>query len=308
MLTKRYRTYNEYLQETFGEKVYKITIDAGFSCPNRDGTISHGGCVFCDEAGSFSQVHDSALSVKEQVHSAIKNLPKRLGAKKFLAYFQAYSNTYRPIEELKTIYDAAFCDKRVIGMSVGTRPDCIDNEKINLISNYPNTWLELGLQSIHNSTLELINRGHDYETFEKAYFEAKSRGVKVCVHMILGLPGETREMMMQSAKKLAGLEIDGIKLHCLTVLENTVLEKQYRNGEIKLFGEDEYSELVCDFLEHLPKKTVIQRLAGSGLSTTLVAPMWVKNRFKTLNLIDKKLEERGTCQGQLCQSEAEVSH
>lgn len=302
-LTKRYRTYSEYLKEVFGEKVYKITIDAGFSCPNRDGTISFGGCAFCDESGSFSQVHDSALGVKEQVVTAIEYLPKRLGAKKFLAYFQAYSNTYKPVAELKKIYDAAYCDPRVVGISIGTRADCLDDEKLDLIKSYPFAWLELGLQSIHNSTLELINRGHNYETFEKIYLKAKQRNIKVCVHIILGLEGETREMMLESAKKLASLNVDAIKLHSLTILKGAPIEKKYNEGKISLLEEEDYAELVCDFLELLPKETIIQRLAGSGLCDSLVAPRWVTNRFKTLNLIDAKLEKRKSFQGEFCESD-----
>jgi len=296
---KRYKTYNEHLRKVFGEKVYKITLDAGFSCPNRDGSISRGGCIFCDASGSFSQVHDSALSVREQVKTAIEKLPKRLGAKKFLAYFQAYSNTYRPAAELKEIYDAAFCDERVVGISIGTRPDCLDEEKLDLISSYSFPQLELGLQSVHDKTLQFINRGHNYETFELIYKKAKECGIEVCVHMILGLPNESREMMMESAKKLAELKVDAVKIHCLTVLKDTTLEKIYSSGQVKMLSEDEYAELACDFLEYLHKDTIIERLAGSGLSTTLVAPVWVKNRFKTLNLIDAKLEERDSFQGRL---------
>lgn len=294
---KRYYTFNDYLFQKFGKKVYKITLDAGFSCPNRDGTISKGGCIFCDESGSFSQAHSSRLSIKEQVQTAIQNLPKRFKAEAFLAYFQAFSNTYAPLDVLKNTYDDAFSDPRVVGISIGTRPDCLDEEKLDLISSYKNPWLELGLQSTHNKTLKLINRGHDYETFENAYILAKDRGIKVCVHIILGLPGETPAEMLQTARILSKLNIDGIKLHCLTVLENAPLARIYAKNPIPLLSEDEYCNLVADIIEILPVKTTVHRVGGSGLSTTLIAPLWARNKFETINKIDRILWERNTCQG-----------
>lgn len=295
---KRYFTFNDYLFKTFGKKVYKLTLDAGFSCPNRDGTISSGGCIFCDESGSFSMAHSSHLSIEEQVKTAIENLPKRFKAELFLAYFQAFSNTYADIKILEKTYNAAFCDDRVVGISIGTRPDCLDSNKLDLISSYKNPWLELGLQSAHDKTLKLINRGHNYKTFEDAYFLAKKKGIKVCVHIILGLPGETPQDMLKTARVLSNLEIDGIKLHVLTVLENTPLAKIYSANPFKLLTEDEYCNLVCDIIEILPKSTTIHRVGGSGLSTTLIAPLWARNKFETMNKIDRILWERDTYQGE----------
>ncbi len=296
-MQKAYNTFSDYLKEQFGQKVYKITIDAGFSCPNRDGTISKGGCIFCDESGSFSKAHSSELDIQNQVKTGIKALGERFGAQKFLAYFQAFTNTYAPVNELKKIYDAAFCDDKILGISIGTRPDCIDEKKLDLIATYKNPWLELGLQSTHNETLKKINRGHDYECFLKAYELAKERNINVCVHMVLGLANETREMMLESAKRLAGLKIDGIKLHMLTVLEDAPLAKIYKENPFKLLTMQEYCELACDFLELLPPKTTVHRLAGSGYSKTLIAPKWVNNKFETLNLIDEIFEKRKTKQG-----------
>ena len=294
---KRYYTFNDYLFQKFGKKVYKITLDAGFSCPNRDGTISKGGCIFCDESGSFSQAHSSRLSIKEQVQTAIQNLPKRFKAEAFLAYFQAFSNTYAPLDVLKNTYDDAFSDERVVGISIGTRPDCVDNEKLDLISSYKNPWLELGLQSAHDKTLKLINRGHNYKTFEDAYLLAKKKGIKLCVHVILGLPEGTPKEMLQTARILSNLGVDGIKLHCLTVLENTPLAQMHAKNPISLLSEDEYCNLVCDIIEILPPETTIHRVGGSGLSTTLVAPLWARNKFETMNKIDRILWERDTRQG-----------
>ncbi len=293
----RYYKFGTYLKEQFGTKVYKITLDAAFSCPNRDGTLSYDGCIFCDESGSFSNAHSSLLPIKEQVKTAIENLPKRFHAKAFIAYFQAYTNTYAPVSRLKTIYDDAFCDDRVIGISIGTRPDCVDEEKIKLISTYKNPWLEFGLQSVHNKTLKLINRGHDYECFLRAYELAKKYNIKVCAHVILGLPGESRDDMLYSASELARLKIDGVKFHVLTVLKNTKLEKMYNNTPFKLLSEDEYCNILCDFLEILPSCTTIQRTAGTGLVSELIAPLWVKNKFETQNKIDLILKERNSFQG-----------
>jgi len=294
---KRYFTFNDFLYRTFGKKVYKLTLDAGFSCPNRDGTISSGGCIFCDDSGSFSMAHSSRLPIKKQVKTAIENLPKRFKAEAFLAYFQAFSNTYSDIETLKKTYDEAFCDDRVVGISIGTRPDCLDTDKLDLIASYKNPWLELGLQSAHDKTLKLINRGHDYKTFEKAYLMAKEKDIKVCVHIILGLPGESPQDMLKTARILSNLEVDGIKLHALTVLENTPLAKIHAANPVKLLTEDEYCNLVCDVIEILPKTTTIHRVGGSGLSTTLIAPLWARNKFETMNKIDRILWERDTFQG-----------
>lgn len=296
-MQKAYTAFSEYLKDKYGEKVYKITVDAGFSCPNRDGTISKGGCIFCDESGSFSKAHSSELDIKNQIITGISALNTRFGAQKFLAYFQAFSNTYAPTEKLKKIYDSAFCDERILGISIGTRPDCVDNEKLDLIASYKNPWLELGLQSTHDITLKKINRGHDYKCFLNAYELAKQKGIKVCVHMILGLQDETKEMMLESAKRLAKLEIDGIKLHMLTVLDDAPLSKIYKEKPFELLDMRSYCELVCDFLELLPPKTTIHRLAGSGYSKTLIAPKWVNNKFETLNLIDKIFEQRKSKQG-----------
>ena len=296
-MQKAYTAFSEYLKDKYGEKVYKITVDAGFSCPNRDGTISKGGCIFCDESGSFSKAHSSELDIKNQIITGISALNTRFGAQKFLAYFQAFTNTYAPTEKLKKIYDSAFCDERILGISIGTRPDCVDNEKLDLIASYKNPWLELGLQSTHDITLKKINRGQDYKFFLNAYELEKQKGIKVCVHMVLGLQDETKEMMLESAKRLAKLEIDGIKLHMLTVLDDAPLSKIYKEKPFELLDMRTYCELVCDFLELLPPKTTIHRLAGSGYSKTLIAPKWVNNKFETLNLIDEIFEQRKSKQG-----------
>lgn len=297
---KRYYQFSEYLKNKFGKKVYKITLDAGFNCPNRDGTISSGGCIFCDDGGSFSRAHDSHLSVEQQVLTGISTLSSRFKAQKFMSYFQAYSNTYKPVDELKKIYDASLCHKDVVGISIGTRPDCVDEQKLDLIASYTDryeTWVEYGLQSIHDKTLKFINRGHDYKTFLKAYEMTKQRGIKVCVHIILGLPGETKEDILKTINALAQLKVDGVKFHCLCVFPNTKLYDMYENGEITLLQEDEYIVTACDCLELLPSDTTIHRLGGNGLQAIKVAPKWLNKKFEILNKIDKELELRNSHQG-----------
>ncbi len=296
---KRYNQFSAYLKNRFGAKVYKITIDAGFSCPNRDGTISSGGCVFCDDSGSFSQAHSNLLTIEQQVEEGIKNLSQRFKAEKFMSYFQAYTNTYKPVNELEKIYKSSLNHPDIVGISIGTRPDCVDEDKLNLISDIGKdyyTWLEYGLQSSHDKTLKRINRGHNWDCFLKAYEKTKEKGINVCVHVILGL-WETREEMLQTAQKLADLKIDGIKIHMLCALEGTKLYQMYQAGEIDFMSEDEYVSLVCDFLEILPPETTIHRLAGNGFRKTLVAPRWLGAKLDCLNKIDREFLKRNSYQG-----------
>ena len=290
--TTKYYPLSTYLKDKFGEKVYKITIDAGFTCPNRDGTISSKGCIFCDNGGSFSQAHSNTLTIKEQIETGIESQHARFKANKFMAYFQAYTNTYKPVEILKQNYDEALTNPKVVGLSIGTRPDCVDSEKLNLIQSYNKdyeVWIEYGMQTIHDKSLSWMNRGHDFNTFLKAYEETKSRNIKVCAHVILGLPTETKEDMLKTAEKLADLKVDGVKFHALCVMPNTELERLYTNKEINLLSEDEYVDIVCECLKILPNSTIIHRLAGNGLSSEMIAPLWLNSKWATLNKINEKL-------------------
>lgn len=296
---KRYNQFSAYLKNRFGAKVYKITIDAGFSCPNRDGTISSGGCIFCDDTGSFSQAHSNLLSIENQVEEGVKNLSARFKAEKFMSYFQAYTNTYRPVNELERIYRASLNHPDVVGISIGTRPDCVDDDKLNLISDISKdyyTWIEYGLQSSHDKTLLKINRGHDYNCFLRAYEKTKNKGINVCVHVIFGL-WESRDEILQTAQRLADLGIDGIKIHMLCALQGTKLAKMYDNNEIDFMSEDEYVSLVCDFLEILPAQTTIHRLAGNGYRKSLIAPRWLGAKLDCLNKIDREFLKRNSYQG-----------
>ena len=296
---KRYNQFSAYLKNKFGAKVYKITLDAGFSCPNRDGTISTGGCIFCDDGGSFSQAHSNLLSIEEQVNTGAKTLQNRFKAQKFMSYFQAYSNTYKPVDELEIIYKSALKHPDVVGLSIGTRPDCVDEAKLNLIADISRdyyTWLEYGLQSIHDKTLKKINRGHDYDCFLRAYNMTKERGINVCVHVIFGL-WETKDEILKTAEELARLKVDGVKIHMLCALQGTRLARLYEAGEIDFMSEDDYVNLVCDFLEILPPETTIHRLAGNGLKKNLIAPRWLGAKLDCLNKIDRELQKRNSYQG-----------
>ena len=296
---KRYNQFSHYLKEKFGAKVYKITIDAGFSCPNRDGTISNCGCIFCDDGGSFSQAHSNRLSIEEQVKIGAETLKNRFKAEKFMSYFQAFSNTYKPVGELEKIYKASLTHPDIVGLSIGPRPDCIDNDKLKLISSFTQdyyTWIEYGLQSVHDKTLLKINRGHDYKCFLKAYEKTKEAGINICLHIILNL-FETYDEMMQTAKTIAKLEPEVVKIHMLCALEGTKITEMYKNGELNFMSEDEYVNTVCDFLEYLPPQTTIHRLAGNGLRTELVAPRWIGKKLDCLNKIDSEFERRNSGQG-----------
>lgn len=302
---KKYNQFSRHLKELFGTKVYKVTLDAGFSCPNRDGTVSNIGCIFCDDSGSFSQAHSNTMPVKEQLETGIKNLSNRFGAKKFISYFQAYSNTYGPVERLEKIYKESLKHPDVVGLSIGTRPDCVDAEKIQMISDIAQdkyTWVEYGLQSIHNKTLDYINRGHDAQSFIDAVKMTQNKNINICAHVIIGLPGENKEDIMQTAKVLADLGIDGVKIHLLCVLKNTPLATMYEEGNIALLSQEEYIEACCDFMEVLPPTTTIHRLAGNGLKKILIAPRWLPKKFELLNQIDEEFDRRDSWQSKYYKS------
>jgi radical SAM protein (TIGR01212 family) len=298
---KRYRDYNTYLKEMFGERVQKISLDAGLHCPNRDGTISEKGCIFCDRRGSGTgAMINHGQSITEQIGKGRDFAERRYGAKKYVAYFQSFTNTYAPVSRLKAIYDEALRHQGMVGLSVGTRPDCVSAEILELINSYKKdylVWIEYGLQSAHDATLARINRGHDAGCFERSVRMSNDYGLNVCAHIILGLPGETRQMMLNTARYLAKLPLQGVKIHLLYVVQNTPLAKLYEKGEYRCLERDAYVELVIDFLELLPTTMIIQRLTGDPIYSELVAPDWAKDKSKNLNLIRRRLEERDTWQG-----------
>ncbi|MFH1975742.1 MAG: TIGR01212 family radical SAM protein [Pseudomonadota bacterium] len=299
-MNNRFYDLNTYFRNIFGCRVQKITVDAGLNCPNRDGTISEHGCIYCNSKGSGTGAHARGLSVSEQLVSGKAVLSGRYGAKKFIAYFQSFSNTYAPYDKLKKLYDEALSVEDIVGLSIGTRPDCINEPVLNLLQNYSKdylVWMEYGLQSANDSTLMLINRGHDFECFRKAVELTKGRNIKICAHVILGLPGEDKSRMLETAKAVGDLQIDGIKIHLLYVIKGTKMEEMYLNGSFRCLEQEEYCKIVCDFLELLPKEMVIQRLTGDPHRDELVAPMWALEKAKTLSLIKNTLEKRDSRQG-----------
>jgi len=300
---KRYSDFKSYLKNIYGERVQKISLDAGLGCPNRDGTISTKGCIFCDSRGSGTGAFiKNGLSIHDQVIRSKQYLQKRYKANKFIAYFQSFTNTYAPVTELKKLYDQAMAHKDIVGLSVATRPDCVDRDILNLLKSYQDdhlVWLEYGLQSAHNTTLKKINRGHDVACFKKGVLEAHARGLSICAHIILGLPGENRAMMLETARFLSRLPVQGVKIHLLYVVKGTPLSELYKKGEFRCLEKDEYAELVVDFLERLPPDMVIQRLTGDPVHYELVAPLWAMEKADNLKLIRETLERRDTWQGRL---------
>jgi len=304
-MAKRYNDFNTHLRGLFGCRVQKITIDAGLSCPNRDGTISTGGCIYCNVRGSGTGAYAQGISITEQLIRGKNALAKRYKAKKFLAYFQSFSNTYASLDRLKRLYEEALAVEDVVGLSIGTRPDCIDEAILDLVSGYVNdylVWMEYGLQSARDETLSLINRGHDVQCFKQAVAATKNRGINICAHVILGLPHENRTHMLQTAEMIAGMGIDGVKIHLLYVIKGTPLEALYRQGKYRCLSQEEYVDLVCDFLECLPKDMVIQRLTGDPHPEEIVAPEWSLKKSRTLFLIEDTLERRDSRQGKRCDS------
>ncbi len=301
MSEKHYRVFSEHLKARFGGRVHKISVDAGFSCPNRSPGRGGHGCLFCDPGGSGAVGIERNLSVAEQLEMGKEVMIRKYKAKRFIAYFQPFSNTYGPIAKLRRLYDEALTVDGIVGLAVGTRPDCLPPEVLDLLAEYhrrTDFWLEIGLQSIHDSTLEFLRRGHDYACFLNAYHAAKARDLRVCAHVILGLPGENREAILATADEMARLRPDGIKIHLLHILAGTPLGNLYRRGKIRLLGQDDYVTLAVDFLERLHPETFIHRLTGDGPRHLLLAPLWSLNKWEVLNAIDAEFERRGTRQGE----------
>lgn len=300
MHKKPYRDLNTYFRSLFGCRVHKVTVDAGLNCPNRDGSLSTGGCIYCNAKGSGTGAHRQGVSVTQQIERSKVRIARRFKTNKLMAYFQSFTNTYAPVDHLKALFDEALAVRDVVGLAIGTRPDCVDPPVLDLLESYAQKhliWIEYGLQSAHNRTLSLINRGHDFACFEKAVAATRKRSIDICAHVILGLPGENRSDMLQTADAIAAMGIDGVKLHLLYVVRGTALATLYHQGRYHCLGQREYAERVCDFIERLPESTIIQRLTGDPHPKELVAPAWALNKKKTLELIHRIFEERETWQG-----------
>lgn len=295
-------SFNDYLKDKFGQRVQRLSLNAGFTCPNRDGKIGREGCIYCNDRG-FSPFANSRLSLKQQIRQSMDYAGKRYKAKKFVAYFQNASNTYAPLNNLKKAYNVIKEFPEIVGLYISTRPDCIDEKRLDIISSYCkdyDVWIEYGLQSIHDRTLKFINRGHSLHEFVKAVEMTAERNIKIGVHVILGLPGETKEDMLKTAKKIARLPVSGIKFHVLHVLKDTKLERYYKEDRIKLLTFKEYVDNICDFLEITSPLCIIFRLISDAREDFLLAPKWINRKSEVITAIKKEFDKRGTKQGSKC--------
>jgi radical SAM protein (TIGR01212 family) len=298
----RYNSFGRYVKEHFGTAVHKVNIDAGFTCPNRDGTLGVSGCIYCNNDSFRPGSCKPALSVTEQVQNGIVWLRKRYGAERFLAYFQPYTNTYAPADELLKLYKEALAEPSVAGLVIGTRPDCIDEEKLDMLAEISRQYfvlIEYGLQSIYSKSLEFINRGHDYEAFLRAVEMTNGAGIHAGAHVIVGFPTETREETLAMAQELSGTGIGFLKVHQLQVIKDTPLAGMFKDEPFHIFDYEEYVEFVADFLERLSPEIVVQRLFATAPDDILIAPRWDRSKHQLLRDIEKTLEERDSFQGRL---------
>lgn len=297
---KRYYTWNRYLRNEFGKKVYKVALDAGFDCPNRDGTVAFGGCTFCSAAGSG----DFAGNKVDPIHVQFEQIKAKMEHKwkngLTMAYFQAYTNTHAPLSVLKEKFEAALACEGVMGLSIATRPDCLPDDIVEYLAELNERtylWVELGLQTVHEKTANLINRAHDYATYVEGVNKLRKHGIRVVTHIINGLPMEDYDMMMETAREVAKLDVQGIKIHLLHLLKGTPMVKQYEKGMLEFMEQGEYVKLVADQLEILPPDMIIHRITGDGPIDLMIGPMWSVNKWEVLNGIDAELERRGSWQG-----------
>lgn len=297
---KRYYSLSEYCKQTFGEKVYRLSLHGGMTCPNRDGFLSYGGCTFCSEGGSGDFATDYQISISAQIAEAKTRIQQKTDCRKFIAYFQAYTNTYAPLSHLRRIFMEALAEPEVVALSIGTRSDCLSDEVLDLLEELSQTkpiWVELGLQTIHNQTLALMNTHTTVEQFDDAILRLHARKIPVITHVILGLPGETQDMMKETISHVASLPVSGIKLQLLHVLKGTSLASMYKEHPFPVFTLEEYCDFVIDCLELLPENMVIHRLTGDGPRKLLIAPLWSTDKKRVLNTIHKRILERDTWQG-----------
>jgi radical SAM protein (TIGR01212 family) len=294
--------YSGYMKKAYGQRIQKVSVEAGFTCPNRDGKVAHGGCTYCNNE-SFSPMLGSGLSVSEQVRTGIERLKRRYKAKQFLAYFQSYSNTYAPLNTLKDLYSQALAHPEVIGLSIGTRPDCIDDEILDYLQQLSEQYditIEYGLESMSDKTLTQINRGHDYQCYLDAIEKTAKRGIKICTHIIIGLPGEQRDHWIETAKELSKQPIDFLKIHQLHIVKNTVLGAQYTKKPFKTLNEQEYINILIEFLEHLDNRIIIQRLFGEAPQEILLSEHWHSSLSELRQKIETEMIQKNTYQGRLC--------
>lgn len=289
-----YLSFNKYLKDKFGQKVYKISLDGGFTCPNRDGKIDTRGCIFCSKGGSGDFAQNRNLSITEQIESGKKIVEKKIKSGKYIAYFQAFTNTYAPVEILRAKYSEAINHPDIVALSIATRPDCLGDDVIELLDEMNKikpVFVELGLQTIHSDSAKYIRRGYSLEVYNEAVKKLKNIGVNIVVHIILGLPNESEEDMLESVKYVCQSQIDGIKLQLLHIIAGTDLAKDYEKGLFKTLEFDEYVELIAKCVAIIPKNIVIHRLTGDGAKKDLIAPLWSADKKRVLNAINKALKE-----------------
>lgn len=291
---------NQYYKSTFGCKVYKISINGGMTCPNRDGTLSTKGCIFCSEKGSGDFSTDSIMDINTQIEYAIEKVRNKINNDHFIAYFQSFTNTYAPIKYLEKIFTEAIIHPKIMALSIGTRPDCLENEVLNLLAKLNKikpVFVELGLQTIHTKTANYINRCYPLEVFDKAVQNLKAININVIVHVIIGLPGESKEMIYNTVRYVGKSGANGIKLQLLHVLEGTKLAEDYKKKKFEILTFEEYTDIICHCIEIIPKNMVIHRITGDGPKKILIAPKWSGNKKFVLNTINKELQRRNIIQG-----------
>lgn len=297
---KRYYNLNYFLRNKFGCKVFKISLDAGFSCPNRDGTISKKGCIFCSERGSGDFAGDRKFSIHKQFEDIKNVMNKKWKSGKYIAYFQAYTNTYAPLEVLKKKYSEALSEDGVVALAIATRPDCLNDDVIELLGEINKKiylWVELGLQTINDDTAKKINRGYGLEVFEKSLKKLRDKNIDVVVHTIFGLPGETKEDMLSTVDYISSKDIQGVKFHLLHLMKETPLVSLYERGELKFLNQDEYIDIICEAVSRLRDDIVVHRLTGDAPRSLLIGPKWSLKKWEILNSIDKTLEDKDIYQG-----------
>lgn len=296
----RYYQYGFALRKRFGQRVQKVSLDAGLTCPNVDGTVATGGCTFCDNRSFSPSRRLPRSTIAAQLDEGIRLLKRRYRVERFLAYFQPATNTYAPVERLHRLYDEAVADPRVVGLAIGTRPDCVPDDVLDLLARFAQrTYLsvEYGLQTIHDRSLEWMNRGHGYAAFTDAVARSRGRGFEICAHVILGLPGESRDDMLATADELARLEIDSVKIHNLYVVRNTPLAEQFAAGRVRLLERDEFATLLVEFLERLPPECLVERISGDAPSDYFVAPRWCLDKVALRAAVEREFARRDTWQG-----------
>ncbi|WP_453994301.1 TIGR01212 family radical SAM protein [Bacillus nitroreducens] len=305
---KRYHTWNYHLRNTFGHKVFKVALDGGFDCPNRDGTVAHGGCTFCSVSGSGDFAGNRADDILTQFHTIKSIMHEKWKDGKYMAYFQAFTNTHAPVEVLRERFEPVLSQEGVVGISIATRPDCLPDDVVEYLADLNKRtylWVELGLQTVHETTAQLINRAHDFQCYIDGVEKLRKHNIRICSHIINGLPQETPEMMMETAREVAKLDVQGIKIHLLHLLKGTPMVKQFEKGLLEFLTFDEYVQLVCDQLEILPPEMIVHRITGDGPIDLMVGPMWSVNKWEVLNTIDAELKRRDSYQGKYYKKVAE---